>query len=48
MMIGLSEEKATNKTYNFKKHHTIEYFNKEDLDYIIADIKAKITEYFAK
>ncbi len=48
MMIGLSEEKATNKAYNFKKHHTIEYFKKEDLDYIIADIKAKITDYFAK
>ena len=48
MMIGLSEEKATNKAYNFKIHHTIEYFKKEDLDYIIADIKAKITDYFAK
>lgn len=48
MMIGLSEEKATNKAYNFKKYHTIEYYKKEDLDYIIADIKAKITDYFAK
>lgn len=48
MMIGLSEEKAINKTYNFKKYHTIEYFKKEDLDYIIADIKEKIIDYFSK
>lgn len=48
MMIGLSEEKAINKTYNFKKYHTIEYFKKEDLDYIIADIEEKIIDYFSK
>lgn len=48
MMIGLSEEKAANKAYNFKKYHTIEYFKKEDLDYIIADIKEKIIDYFSK
>lgn len=48
MMIGFSEDKATNKAYNFKKLHTIEYYKKEDLDFVIADIKAKIKDYFSK
>lgn len=48
MMIGLTEEEAKNKAYNFKKFHTIEYFKREDLKIIIADIKAKIIEYFSK
>lgn len=48
MMIGFSENKAKNKAYNFKKLHTIEYYKKEDLDFVIADIKAKITNYFSK
>lgn len=48
MMIGLTEEEATNKTYNFKKYHSIEYFKKEDLDIMIADIKAKIIDYFSR
>ena len=48
MMLGLTEEEAKNKAYNFKKYHTIEYFKREDLEVIIADIKAKIIEYFSK
>ena len=48
MLLGLTEKEAKNKAYNFKKHHTIEYFNREDLEIIIADIKAKICEYFIK
>lgn len=48
MMIGLTEDEATNKTYNFRKYHSIEYFKKEDLETMIADIKAKIIEYFLK
>lgn len=46
--LGLTEKEAKNKAYNFKKYHSIEYFKKEDLEAIIADIKAKITEYFSK
>lgn len=48
MLLGLSQEEAKNKAYNFKKYHTIEYFNREDLEVIVADIKAKIIEYFSK
>ena len=48
MMLGLTEEEAKNKAYNFKKYHTIEYFKREELEVIIADIKAKIIEYFSK
>lgn len=48
MMLGLTEKEAKNKAYNFKKLHTIEYFKREDLEIIIADIKAKIIEYFSK
>lgn len=47
-MIGLTEEQAKNKTYNFNKHHSIEYYKKEDLDAIIADIKEKVIDYFSK
>ena len=48
MLLGLSKEEAKNKAYNFKKYHSIEYFSREDLEIIIADIKAKIIEYFSK
>ncbi len=48
VMIGFPKDKAVNKAYNFKKHHTIEYYKKEDLEFIIADIKTKITDYFSK
>lgn len=48
IMLGLTEKGAQNKAYNFKKHHTIEYFRREDLEVIIADIKAKIIEYFSR
>lgn len=48
MLLGLTEEEAKNKAYNFKKYHTIEYFKREDLEVIVADIKAKIIEYFSK
>ena len=48
MLLGLTKEEAKNKAYNFKKHHTIEYFKREDLEVIVADIKAKIIEYFSK
>ncbi|MBE7035836.1 MAG: hypothetical protein E7403_00920 [Ruminococcaceae bacterium] len=48
MLIGLNEKQAQNKAYNFKKYHKIEYFKKEDLVAIVADIKTKITDYFSK
>ena len=48
MLLGLSKEEAKNKAYNFKKFHSIEYFRREDLEIIVADIKTKIIEYFAK
>jgi|GEM_PF-6789157 len=48
MLIGLNEKQAQNKAYNFKKYHKIEYFKKEDLAAIVADIKTKITDYFSK
>lgn len=48
MLIGLDEKQAQNKAYNFKKHHQIEYFKKDDLDAIVSDIKSKITDYFSK
>lgn len=48
IMLGLTEKEAQNKAYNFKKHHTIEYFRREDLEVIIADIKAKTIEYFSR
>ena len=48
MLLGLSKEEAKNKAYNFKKYHSIEYFSREDLKIIVADIKAKIIEYFSK
>jgi len=48
MLIGLDEKAARNKAYNFKKNHKIEYFKKEDLEAIVADIKSKIIEYFSK
>lgn len=48
MLLGLSKEEAKNKAYNFKKYHSIEYFSREDLEIIVADIKAKIIEYFSK
>ena len=48
MLIGLTEKEAKNKSYNFKKYHSIEYFKKEDLEAIIADIKVKITDYFSR
>lgn len=48
VMLGFTEEEAKNKAYNFKKLHSIEYFKREDLEYIVADIKAKIIEYFSK
>ena len=48
MLIGLDENAARNKAYNFKKNHKIEYFKKEDLEAIVADIKSKIIEYFSK
>ena len=48
MLLGLSKEEAKNKAYNFKKFHSIEYFSREDLEIIVADIKTKIIEYFAK
>lgn len=40
--------KQKNKAYNFKKHHNIEYFEREDLEVIVADIKEKMNEYFSK
>ena len=46
VMLGLPEKSARNKAYNFKKHHAIEYFKREDLEMIVEDIKEKITEYF--
>lgn len=46
MLIGLDEKQAQNKAYNFKKHHKIEYFKKDDLDAIVFDIKSKITDYW--
>lgn len=46
VMLGLSEKSARNKAYNFKKHHAIEYFKREDLEMIVEDIKEKITKYF--
>lgn len=48
VMMGFSEEAAKNKAYNFKKHHSIEYYKKEDLQEIISQIKFKITDYFSK
>ena len=42
------EEQAKNKTYNFKKHHKIEYFKKTDLETIVSEIKARIIDYFSK
>ena len=48
MLLGLSKEEAKNNAYNFKKYHSIEYFSHEDLEIIVADIKAKIIEYFSK
>ena len=48
MLLGLTEKAAKNKAYNFKKHHNIEYFEREDLEDIVADIKAKMAEYFSK
>ena len=48
MLLGLTKEEAKNKAYNFKKYHTIEYFKREDLEIIVADIKTKIIEYFSK
>ena len=48
MLLGLTEKAAKNKAYNFKKHHNIEYFKRDDLEYIVADIKAKMIEYFLK
>ena len=48
MLLGLTEKAAKNKAYNFKKHHNIEYFKRDDLEYIVADIKAKMAEYFSK
>lgn len=47
-LLGLTEKQAKNKAYNFKKHHSIEYFKHEDLEIIISDIKEKIIEYFSK
>ena len=47
MLLGLTKEEAKNKAYNFKKYHTIEYFKREDLEIIVADIKTKIIEYFS-
>lgn len=35
IMLGLTEE-ATNKAYNFKKYHTIEYFN---IDYVYDTVR---------
>lgn len=48
MMIGLSENEARNKAYNFKKQHSIEYYKKEDLEAIVDEIKVRIIEYFEK
>ena len=48
MLLGMNETKAKNKAYNFKKHHNIEYFEREDLEVIVADIKEKMNEYFSK
>lgn len=48
MLLGLTREEAKNKAYNFRKYHMIEYFKREDLEGIVADIKAKIIEYFTK
>lgn len=48
MLLGMNESKAKNKAYNFKKHHNIEYFEREDLEVIVADIKEKMNEYFSK
>lgn len=48
MLLGLSKEEAKNKAYNFKKYHSIEYFKREDIEEIVADIKEKIIEYFSK
>lgn len=48
MLLGLSKEEAQNKAYNFKKYHSIEYFKREDIEEIVADIKEKIIEYFSK
>lgn len=47
LMLGMNEKEAQNKAYNFKKRHSIEYYKKEDLDAIIADIKGRILEYFS-
>lgn len=48
MLLGLSKEEAQNEAYNFKKYHSIEYFKREDIEEIVADIKEKIIEYFSK
>lgn len=48
MLLGMNESKAKNKAYNFKKHHNIEYFEREYLEVIVADIKEKMNEYFSK
>lgn len=48
MLLGLSKEEAQNKAYNFKKYHSIEYFKREDIEEIVADIKEKVIEYFSK
>ena len=48
MLLGLSKEEAQNKAYNFQKYHSIEYFKREDIEEIVADIKEKIIEYFSK
>lgn len=48
MLIGFDEKTARNKTYNFKKHHRIEYFKKSYLETMVADIKSKIIKYFSE
>ena len=48
MLLGMNESKAKNKANNFKKHYNIEYFEREDLEVIVADIKEKMNEYFSK
>lgn len=48
MLIGMEEKQAVRKVYNFSKDHSIEFFAKKDLEYIVKDIQVKIREYFSK
>lgn len=48
IMIGLEDKQAKTKIYNFSKNHSVEFFDRKDLEYIVKDIQVKIREYFSK